>query len=219
MKQGIAFFVFLFLSFNAISQPLDFKFGPRFGIGKSTFVDFPATSRSGAALQAAVDATWQFKQFFATEFSPAITMYSGYLRMEEQSGYDSRGQPIMYPYKDIYNIFAVEFPVFLKFSFGSKKVRYGTFFGSGIGFTMGGTHSKKYDDADYDADHRFVGHGMKEIADSYYVGVLGASVEWKLRKGVLGFSGRIQRSNAIAAIEGSKFAVRGIMFGASWEIQ
>lgn len=217
MRAGWLFLFSLVLSVATLAQTPKFCFGPRVALGSSQYVDLPASCRSGVSFQLGIVACWQFSNFFALEFSPTTTVYGGQIEMSTSDGVDSRGVARIFPYRDIYHIYAMEFPAFMKWSVGGNSVRSHFFIGPGIGFTMGGTHSKRYDDDMYNSDNGYNGHSMRGLKSSYGLGVIGAGVEFKMKKLIFGIDLRIGRTSQIAALDGSRFSARTTTIGMSWK--
>lgn len=210
---------FLLLSATALAQTPSFCFGPRAALGSSQYVDLPASCRSGVSMQVGINACWQFTNFFALEFSPTATVYGGQIEMSTSDGVDSRGMARIFPYRDIYHIYSMEFAAFAKWSIGGPSVRSHFFFGPGVGLTMGGTHSKRYEDEAYNADNGYSGHSMRGLKSSFPLGIIGAGVEFKMKKGIFGIDLRIGRTGQVASLEGSQFSARTTTIGMSWKVK
>lgn len=195
-----------------------FCFGPRAAIGSSQFVTVSGSPHQGIGLQLGLSARWQLSRFFGVEFSPGTSVYGGQISMITKD-VDARGTARLFPYRDIYHVYSVEFPAYTAWSIGDRKVMMRLFTGSGVGLTMAGTHSLRYEDAQYNAAHGYSGHAMRELESSYVFATIGLGLDFKMPKGVLSIDARMQRTNRIAAIAGSPFAARSAVIGASWKVQ
>lgn len=194
-----------------------FCFGPRAAVGSSQFVTVSGSPHQGIGLQFGVSARWQFSRFFGAEFSPGVSVYGGQISMTTRD-VDARGTARLFPYRDIYHIYSVEFPAYAAWSVGGKRVMARFYAGPGVGLTMTGTHSKRYQDPQYDAANGYSGHAMRELKSSYVFATIGFGFDFKMPKGVLTIDARTQRTNRIAAIASSPFAARSVVLGASWKV-
>ncbi len=214
--RSVIFIILLSAGVSSFAKPPDFSFGPRIGIGRCRFTDMPKSGEPGVALQASIEANWQFKKFFAVEFSPGVSLYNAKIKKWVQDGTNNLGGPMLYFYKDIYSIYSVEFPLAVKFSVRYNKFSLHGFFGPGIGLTMGGTHSKIFDDKAYNPGYS--GHSMRDLQSSFYLYAAGMGVEFQSKRGIWGIDFQIQHTGPIAKSDGSEFSAQGATIGISWKL-
>ena len=223
--RSLLLLAFLLAGFDSFAQTdtsaktkPEFSFGPRIGIGQSKFIGTPAICEPSISVNAAITASWQFKRFFGVEFSPAATIYNGKLKRSTRDGVDNLGNPMVYSYKEIFNIYSVEFPAMAEFCIKRKNISLHGFFGPGIGFNMGGTHSKVYNDETYNSHNGIYGHPIYDLKDSFYLCAAGAGIKFKTHNGFVGFDFRMQRTSAIAGVDGIKFSAQNATIGISWQL-
>jgi hypothetical protein len=216
MRRSVLFFSLVMIGYSAQAQSR-FTFGPSFGIGTTHFVGLGKATIPGIALSAAAVGEWQLKPWFAVAFSPGVAVYGGGLRMQESGSQAARN--VSNSYRDMYSVYAVQFPLMLKCRAGRKRTHIYGAIGAGIEEPMGGTHSKRYDDPSINATRGFVGHSMNELRDSYSVLLFGAGIEYAFPKGVLSLDMRFDATNTLASIEGSAFKARAGMIGLAWRIK
>lgn len=217
MRRVSILFSLLMIGYSACAQSSELRFGPSFGIGRSNYTGLAAPHVAGLALYGSIIADWKWQSGFGLSFAPATVMYSGAFRMSEQSYSSSVGRSLPYYYSDIYQVYAVEFPLLAKWYLGCGKGRASVGIGPGIEFTMGGTHSKRYDDPAYDAKNGYAGHGMREVADSFYLGMGAIAFGYQLPKGVLGLNVSFRRTAAVGGVEGVKFSAYASTVAISWQ--
>lgn len=215
MKKFAALLISVCAGIWAVAQSSpSFTFGPRFAAGSSSFVGPSDMFMPGLGLEASVAAKWQWKHV-GILFSPTTLMYSGAVGMDEPA-YDQRGIRRVYTYLDRYQIFCVTFPAHLGTSFEKGKFGYRAFAGGGPGCTIGGTHTKRYDDPSYNATNGYVGHAMGDLKQRYWLFSAGIGVDRTFKKGTIGLDLRFVRTGAIASLEGVRFSTRAVTLGVSW---
>lgn len=198
------------------AQEPGYYFGPRLELGQSQFTGQSGFS-SGLALQVGLTSSRQFTNSLAVQFVPFIGIYNGARENGEGDGvYPNGARKILY-YRDKYNIYSVEFPVLVKFSAGFRSVNFSIFGGPSLGYLMGGTRSKKYDDPDYNADHGYAGHGMDDLKRGMYSGEIGVATELKATHGLLSIDCKIHRNfTPLGMLEGKYFSAHMVTVGLAW---
>lgn len=198
------------------AQTPGFYFGPRFAVGQTQFTGLSGF-QDGLALQLGVSSCKQFTPNFAVEFMPYVGLYNGQRRNGEGDGaYPNGTRKILY-YRDKYNIYSVEFPLYVKFSGGFRRVNIGFFGGPSLGYIMAGTRSKQYDDPAYNADHGYGGHAMEDLKRGMYAGDLGLCAELKSSRGIVAVDFRYHHNfSPLGSIEHQYFSADMKTVGIAW---
>jgi len=199
------------------AQPVEFRFGPRFAGGGAAFFGPAGSFDPGRAFDAGLLARWRFSNNSLIEFAPTVGMKSGAIHQEEHAA-NSAGRRIAIPYKDIYHVYSVEFPVALGYSHDLGKWRAFALAGGGIGFPMGGTHTKRYVDPAYNAANGYAAHPVQELVQDYWHMIADLGIEHPVGRGIVGIDVRFVQTGAIAGIEGAKFTARAVTLGLSWKV-
>lgn len=216
MRKLLFIISLLFLTAETQAQAPGFYLGPRIAMGQTQlsgqegFVD-------GFALQVGVSSNKQFTQSFALQFAPYIGMYNGERRNGESDGYFPSGARKIQYYRDIYNIYSVEFPLYVKFTGGFRKANFGFFVGPSLGYLIGGTRSKQYEDAGYNADHGYGTRGMETLKRGMYSGDFGVCAELKSLRGIVAIDFRYHHNfSPLGSLEHRYFSADTRTIGVAW---
>jgi hypothetical protein len=216
MKIIIHVLFFLALCTAVSAQEPGYYFGPRLELGQAQFTGQDGFY-SGVALQFGLTSSKQFTEDIAIQFVPHVGIYNGTRLKGEPDGVYPNGSRKILTYRDKYNIYSVEFPLYLKFSGGFQRARFSIFGGPSLGYLMGGTHSKHYDDAAYDADHGYSGHAMKDLKRGMYSGDIGVAVELKETHGLVAIDFKIHRNlSPLGRLDGTYFSAHMMTVGLAW---
>lgn len=216
MRKLCIILTIIVLSAGLHSQTPGFYFGPRFAVGQTHFTGLQGF-QDGIALQLGVSSKKQFTPTFALEFAPYVGLYNGQRENGEGDGtYPNGTRKILY-YEDKYNVYSVEFPLHVKFSGGFKRVNIGFFGGPSLGYLMGGTRSKHYDDPSYNAEHGYSGHPMDNLKRGMYSGDLGLSAELKSTRGIVAIDFRFHHNfSPLGSLEHQYFSADTKTIGVAW---
>lgn len=202
--------------FRLYGQEPGYYFGPRLELGQCQFTG-QSGFYDGLAMQIGLTSSRQFNQGFAVQFVPFIGLYNGQRSTDEPDGVYPNGARKVLTYRDKYNIYSVEFPLLVKFSGGFQKTRFSIFGGPSLGYLMGGTRSKQYDDPDHNADNGYSGHTMHDLKRGMYSGEVGVASELKGAKGLLVIDFRIHRNlSPLGQLEGNYFTAHMMTMGLAW---
>lgn len=198
------------------AQEPGYYFGPRLALGQCNY-NGQSGFYSGLGLQVGLASSRQFTSAFALQFTPFIGLYNGARQNEEGDGTYPNGARKVLQYRDKYNIYSVEFPVLVKFSGGFRRAQFSMFLGPSLGYLMGGTRSKQYDDPVYNADHGYVGHTMEELKRGMYSGDVGVAVELKETRGIVAIDFRIHHNfTPLGTLEDKYFSADMMTVGLAW---
>jgi hypothetical protein len=198
------------------SQDPGYYFGPRLELGQSQFTG-QSGFYSGLALQVGLTSSRQFNEGFAVQFVPFVGIYNGQRQNGEADGVNPNGSRKILTYRDKYNIYSVEFPLLVKFSGGFQRAKFSVFGGPSLGYLMGGTRSKQYDDPDHNAANGYSGHEMRDLKRGMYSGEVGVASELKGAKGLLAIDFRIHRNfTPLGRLDGTYFSAHMMTVGLAW---
>lgn len=217
IMKNIILLVGLLIGLDLRAQPTEFRFSARFGGGRSTFFGPAASFDPGMAFDAGVSARWRYMNHLLIDFSPTVDMKSGAVHQEEHAA-NSAGRRVAFPYKDIYQVYTVAFPATFGYSIDMGNWRAFTLAGGGMGFPMGGLHTKHYADPGYNAANGYAAHQMKGLVQNYWFMTADLGIERPLGRNCLGIDLRFVQTNAIASLEEVKFAARALTLGLSWKV-
>lgn len=214
---AIAFLICMTCPTTSIwSQTPGFYFGPRFALGQTHFTGLSGF-QDGLALQMGVSCNKQLQEQIAIQFHPYIGVYNGQRQNGEADGTYPNGTRRIQTYKDKYNIYSVEFPLYVKFSGGFRKVRFGFFGGPSLGFLIGGMRSKIYDDPTQNAKSGYSGHGMETLKRGMYGGDFGVSAELKASWGLMAIDFRFHHNfSPLGSLEHQYFSADTKTVGVAW---
>jgi hypothetical protein len=217
MKAGIVLFFVLVFSTTAVSaQSPGFRFGTRIGMGSARYTGIPGMS-DGFAGQFQFVGSWQFTSYFGIQLCPTTAMYTSQRMMETHDGVTTTGRSMEYMYHDKYQVYTVEFPLLLKSSKSAGKFLINVFAGPSFGCPMGGSHSKVYENEYYNAKYGFTGHALDNLNDNFYSGVAGFSIEYPVRKSLLGLDFQITHPfTRFGSIGDFNFSAQSATIGFSW---
>ncbi len=214
-------FLYLFILSCTLVVPLfgqepGYYFGPRLELGQAQFTG-QTGFYNGLALQIGLTSSRQFTESFAVQFVPFIGVYNGQRQNGEGDGSYPNGTRKVLTYRDKYNIYSVEFPLLVKFSGGFRRAHFSVFGGPSLGYIMGGTRSKQYDDANHNAEHGYSGHAMEDLKRGMYSGEIGVATELKSAKGLVVIDFRIHRNlSPLGRLEGNYFTANMMTIGLAW---
>ena len=198
------------------AQEPGYYFGPRLELGQAQFTG-QAGFYNGVAVQVGLTSSRQFTESFALQFVPFIGVYNGARQNGEGDGVYPNGARKILTYRDKYNIYSVEFPLLVKFSGGFRRAHFSVFGGPSLGYLMGGTRSKRYDDPDADASMGYGGHAMDDLKRGMYSGEVGVCTELKGTRGLLVIDFRIHRNlSPLGRLEGTCFSAHMMTVGLAW---
>ena len=216
MKSLFLFFVGVGIPVLLVAQKPGYYFGPRLELGQSQFTG-QSGFYNGLALQVGLTSSRQFTEDFALQFVPYVGLYNGARANGEPDGSYPNGTRKILTYRDKYNIYSVEFPLMVKFSGGFQRARLSIFGGPSLGYLMGGTRSKQYDDPAYNADHGYSGHAMKDLKRGMYSGDIGVAAELKSTRGIVAIDFRIHHNfTPLGRLEGNYFSAHMMTVGLAW---
>jgi hypothetical protein len=197
-------------------QEPGYYFGPRLELGQAQFTG-QTGFYNGLALQVGLTSSRQFTDGFALQFTPFVGMYNGQRQNGEGDGVYPNGTRKILSYRDKYNIYSVEFPLLVKFSGGFRRAQFSIFGGPSLGYLMGGTRSKHYDDPDHNAEHGYSGHGMEDLKRGMYSGDIGVASELAGTRGLLMIDFRIHHNfSPLGRLEGNYFTAHMMTVGLAW---
>lgn len=204
------------IGLRAAAQEPGYYFGPRLELGQAQFTGQPGFY-DGLAVQVGLTSSRQFTESFALQFVPFIGVYNGQRQNGEGDGVHPNGLRKILTYRDKYNIYSVEFPVLVKFSGGFQRAHFSIFGGPSLGYIMGGTRSKRYDDPVANAGHGYSGHAMDGLKRGMYSGEIGVAAELKATRGLLAIDFRIHRNlSPLGRLEGEYFSAHMMTVGLAW---
>lgn len=208
--------ILLFSGIGARAQDPGFYLGPRLALGQAHFYGLQGF-QDGIALQLGVSSTKQLTSQVAIDFAPYVGLYNGQrLNGEGDGAYASGARKILW-YHDKYNIYSVEFPLYARFSGGFRKVNFGFFVGPSLGYLMGATRSKQYEDAAYNADHGYGGHTMGDLKRGMYSGDFGVSVTLAATRGLVAIDFRFHHNfSPLGSLENQYFTADTKTIGVAW---
>lgn len=216
MKAIYLICIFSAIFVRLVGQEPGYYFGPRLELGQTEFTGQHGFY-NGLAIQIGLTSSRQFNEGFAVQFTPFVGMYNGQRQNGEGDGVYPNGTRKILTYRDKYNIYSVEFPLLVKFSGGFRKAQFSIFCGPSLGYLMGGTRSKQYDDPAHNADHGYVGHEMKELKRGMYSGEVGIATELKGTKGLLAIDFKIHRNlSPLGQLDGAYFSAHMMTVGLAW---
>jgi hypothetical protein len=211
----LLFLTFLF-GVKLDGQEPGYYFGPRLELGQAQFTGQNGFY-DGLAMQIGLTSSRQFNQGFAVQFVPFIGLYNGQRSTDEGDGVYPNGSRKFLTYRDKYNIYSVEFPLLVKFSGGFRRAQFSIFGGPSLGYIMGGTRSKQYDDPDHNEKHGYSGHTFEDLKRGMYSGEIGVASELKGTKGLLAIDFRIHRNlSPLGRLEGTYFSAHMMTVGLAW---
>jgi hypothetical protein len=213
MKRLYLLFVVVAITHALSAQEPGYYFGPRLELGQSQFTG-QSGFYDGLALQVGLTSSRQFTEVFALQFVPFVGLYNGHRASGEPDGVYPNGARKILTYRDKYNIYSVEFPVLVKFSGGFKRARFSMFGGPSLGYIMGGTYSKRYDDP---AHGGYGGHPMKDLKRGMYSGEIGVATELKATRGLLVIDFKYHHNfTPLGRLEGNYFTAHMMTVGLAW---
>ena len=216
MNRLYLFLICAVVSCSAYAQEPGYYFGPRLALGQAQFTG-QTGFYNGLAVQFGLASSRQFTEGFALQFTPFVGLYNGARQNGEGDGAYPNGVRKILHYRDKYNIFSVEFPLLVKFSGGFRRAHFSVFGGPSLGYIMGGTRSKQYDDPVYNADHGYSGHAMEDLKRGMYSGAVGAAAELKATRGLLVIDFRIHHNfSPLGRLEGNYFTAHMMTVGPAW---
>ena len=216
MVRSFILCVMALMVVRGAAQTPGFYFGPRFAVGAAQFTGRPGFT-NGVALQVGVHSSKQLTEHFAVQFSPHVAMYNAQRQSGEGDGVYPNGQRKILVYWDKYNIYSVEFPLMVKFGAGFRRVYFSLYAGPSLGYIMGGTRSKKYEDVKYNAENGYSGHAMDDLKRGMYSVLVGASAEMKIPRGLLSIDFRVHHNlSPIGRLEGIYFSAGTRTVGVAW---
>lgn len=217
-EMRLFFLTILFLAGGmlASAQEPGFYLGPRLSLGQSHFYGMQGF-QDGIALQIGVSSSKQITQQVAVEFMPYVGLYNGQRLNGEGDGAYANGTRKLLWYHDKYNIYSVEFPLYAKFSGGFRSVNFGFFFGPSLGYLMGGTRSKQYEDPGYNSDHGYGGHPMEDLKRGMYSGDFGVSAELTASRGIVAIDFRFHHNfSPLGSLDNQYFTADSKTIGVAW---
>ncbi|MES2800626.1 MAG: porin family protein [Bacteroidota bacterium] len=148
---------------QAAAQEKQLLVGARFGVGESK-INFEGLSgeKSKIAFTGGVSTTYHFNRFFGVgaDFMAAAKggRYRGYTERQ-----DVLGNTIRYNYRDQYDIYTFEIPLTAKLRIPlNETFALKAFAGPNFQFSLYGTESRQYDDANYNEDY---GYSRRKLND------------------------------------------------------
>jgi hypothetical protein len=213
MRSLYLLFLLLGFTYRLHAQEPGYYFGPRLELGQAQFTG-QSGFYNGVAMQIGLTSSRQFTRSFALQFVPFIGLYNGGRQNGEGDGVYPNGARKILTYRDKYNIYSVEFPVLAKFSGGFRRAHFSIFGGPSLGYIMGGTYSKRYDDP---ANGGYGGHPMKDLKRGMYSGEVGVATELKATRGLLVINFKIHRNfSPLGRLEGEYFTAHMMTVGLAW---
>lgn len=198
------------------AQEPGYYFGPRLELGQAQYTG-QTGFYDGVAVQLGLTSSRQFTDAFALQFVPFVGLYNGARQNGEGDGVYPNGARKILQYRDNYNIYSVEFPLLVKFSGGFQRARFSIFGGPSLGYIMGGTRSKQYQDEAYNAEHGYSGHAMDDLKRGMYSAEIGVASELKATRGLMVIDFRIHRNlSPLGRLEGSYFSAHMMTVGLAW---
>ncbi len=195
------------------AQEPGYYFGPRLAMGQCQFTGLSGFY-NGFGMQVGLSSSRQFTEEFALQFTPYIGMYNGARQNGEGDGVHANGTRKILLYRDNYNIYSVEFPLMVKFSGGFGRANFSIFGGPSLGYIMGGTRSKQYQDESYNAINGYSGHGMDDLKRGMYGGDIGVAAELAATRGLVAIDCRIHRNfSPLGTLEGQYFSAHMVTVG------
>ena len=217
MGVRVGFFsILFFITISAVAQSPGFRFGPRIGMGSARFTGITGMS-DGFGAQVQMVASKQLTPWFAIQFCPMIAMYGAQRRMEMHATPTAIGRSSVFPYREKYQVYTMEFPLLVKFSKGFGNMFVHVFTGHSFTCPMGSSYSKTFEDEYYNSLLGFSGHQLKHLRDNVYSGVFGMGVEYAAGKSTVGLDFRLTHAfTNFGSIEGVNFAAHSATIGFTW---
>jgi hypothetical protein len=211
----IPFFILVLIATKAAAQTPGFRFGPRIGLGSARFTGIKGMS-AGFSGQLQFVASKQLTSYFAIQFCPTTAMYTSQ-RMMQMHDWMATGRSQAFTYRDKYQVYAVEFPLLMKFSKSAGPALINVFTGPSFGCPMGGSHSKIFEDETYNSKYGFVGHELDGLKENVYSGVFGVGIDYPVGNSILGLDFRLTHAfTRFGNIEGENFAAQSATIGFTW---
>ncbi|MEK7484265.1 MAG: outer membrane beta-barrel protein [Planctomycetota bacterium] len=216
IRSILAVILALFFVKESSAQAPGFYFGPRLAAGSCQLTG-GAGFTTGVTLQVGVSANKQLTENLGVLFSPHVGMYNAQRLSGEGDGMNPNGSRKILVYRDKYNIYSVEFPLMAKLGVGFGHAHFSLYAGPSLGYIIGGTRSKKYDDPNENAERGYSGHSMDDLTRGMYSGVAGASAELKTPRGIVMIDFRVQQNfSPLGRLEGVYFSAGTRSVGIAW---
>jgi hypothetical protein len=158
------------------AQNTGFKYGARFGIGQASISDAGIENQTGKlSLNAGLTSAYHFTNYFGlTTDILFVSKGSRATGSETESGFFGSTS---YTFEERYKLYYVEIPVMAKASVGNETFRFKIFAGPSVNFNVSGSHTRIFNDPDYDQDHGFTDRSITGIKLLEFAGVVGAGFE------------------------------------------